>query len=58
MQQCRLCMHLHRIRQEFKELARSPDGGISVSLPDDSNFLLWNAFIVAPRGSIYEGVKT
>ena len=44
-----------RLRQEFKELARSPDGGITVSLPDDSNFLLWNAYIVAPKGSLYEG---
>ena len=34
---------------------KSPDGGISVSLPDDSNVYLWNAQIVAPRKSLYEG---
>ena len=33
-----------------------PDGGISVSLPDDCNVFLWNAKIVAPRKSLYEGI--
>lgn len=39
----------------MKNLMKKPDGGISVSLPDDSNVFLWKANIVAPRGSLYEG---
>ena len=39
----------------MKNLMKSPDGGISVSLPDDSNVFSWRANIVAPRGSLYEG---
>jgi len=34
---------------------KSPDDGISVSLPDDSNLYLWTATIKAPKGSLYEG---
>ena len=41
----------------MKNLMKKPDGGISVSLPDDSNVFLWKANIVAPRGSIYEGTN-
>lgn len=35
---------------------KKPDGGISVSLPDDSNVFFWKAEIVSPRGSLYEGM--
>ena len=39
----------------MKNLMKKPDGGISVSLADDSNVFSWKANIVAPRGSLYEG---
>ena len=40
----------------MKNLMNKPDGGISVYLPDDCNVFLWKANIVAPSGSIYEGM--
>lgn len=46
-----------RLRSEMKNLMKKPDGGISVSLPDDSDVFLWKANIVAPHGSIYEGTN-
>ena len=49
-------MHImYRLKSEMKNLMKKPDGGISVSLPDDSNVYFWKAEIVAPRGSLYEG---
>ena len=47
---------VYRLRNEMKNLMKKPDGGISVSLPDDSNVFLWKAEIVAPRKSLYEGI--
>ena len=49
-------MLYNRLRSEMKNLMKKPDSGISVSLPDDSNVFLWKANIVAPRGSVYEGI--
>ena len=40
----------------MKILMKSPEGGISVSLPDDSNVFSRRANIVAPKGSLYEGI--
>jgi len=49
-----------RLRQELKNLHKSAllkSNGISVQLPSDSNIHLWNASILAPRRSLYEGIR-
>ena len=48
-------MALKRLKKELKDHQRNPPHGIAFGVHDESNFLQWNATILGPEGSLYEG---
>eukprot|EP00698_Gefionella_okellyi_P009868 TRINITY_DN2530_c0_g1_i5.p1 TRINITY_DN2530_c0_g1~~TRINITY_DN2530_c0_g1_i5.p1 ORF type:complete len:109 (+),score=1.66 TRINITY_DN2530_c0_g1_i5:42-368(+) len=44
-----------RIRKELAELARDPPENCSAGLISDENLYEWQATIIGPPGSVYEG---
>ncbi|CCD12661.1 unnamed protein product [Trypanosoma congolense IL3000] len=44
-----------RLTKELHHVQRSPDADITISLPDKTNILLWEAVLSGPPGTPYEG---
>eukprot|EP00009_Paramoeba_aestuarina_P006525 CAMPEP_0201508888 /NCGR_PEP_ID=MMETSP0161_2-20130828/2090_1 /ASSEMBLY_ACC=CAM_ASM_000251 /TAXON_ID=180227 /ORGANISM="Neoparamoeba aestuarina, Strain SoJaBio B1-5/56/2" /LENGTH=164 /DNA_ID=CAMNT_0047903669 /DNA_START=78 /DNA_END=572 /DNA_ORIENTATION=- len=44
-----------RLMREYQELACNPPEGITAGPPDESNFFEWDAIVIGPPGTPYEG---
>lgn len=46
---------LKRLNREYRHILKEPIENIEISFPDDSNLLVWEAILIGPTETPYEG---